>query len=226
MRNRPFALLCAIAAFIVSSAAMLGQDYATMTPSQAQKIGKEMTVQGHVDGASWRVYSTNKATSYQYRVTWLTPSVIKATARLEQFRQRLTNAEVQQMIDEAENAGPTVFLVELDAIEGSGVIPPDWQAFLQQEGLPVGDEGCMKGQSTPELWKVKGLVGTMSRDYKYDRFWIVFPLLRKNGQQLFSAGVKKAELIIRINDKEDKAIFKIPEDILEKSRRLSEAAAH
>jgi hypothetical protein len=207
------------------SSILLCQEYLSWTQSQAKKIGSEMTEKGEVSGDSgWRVMSTNKATSYHFRATWLSPSVIKATARLEQFRQRLTNGETQNLVEEAEKAGATIFLVELDAVEGSGVIPPDWQAFLQPAQLPVGSDGCLKGQNTPELWKVKGLAGTNEKDYKYERFWMVFPLSLKNGQPLFGPGVEKAELIIRIHDKESKATFRIPADVFEKSRKLTQAS--
>jgi hypothetical protein len=219
-------IISSIAGFIMLfTTALLGQDYLNWSDSQAMKAGKEMTETGSVDGAGWRVNSTNKATSYKYRATWLTPSVIKAAARLEQLRQRLPNAEMQQLLEEAENAAQTVFLIELDAIEGSGVIPEDWQAFLQPEGLPAGAEGCMKGESTPELRKVKGLAGTHAKDYKYDRFWIVFPLVKKDGKPLFAIENKKAELIIRINNNESKVDFTIPSDIREKGLRLSQAVA-
>lgn len=207
--------------FIVFPLALFGQDYTGWSAKEAGRIGSAMTASGHVDGTGgWRVNTTNKATSYQFRATWLTPAVIKATARLEQFRQRLSNDETRTLVEEAENAGPTVFLIELDAIEGSGVIPADWQAFLQSAKLPEGSEGSMKGQSTPELWRLKGLAGTKEKDYKYERFWVVFPLTRKDGQPLFSVETE-AELIIRVNSKEGKVSFRIPADVLEKSRRLS-----
>jgi hypothetical protein len=205
-------------------AVLLCQDYLSWSQSQVKNMGSEMTEKGEVDmNNGLRVMSTNKATSYKYRVTWLSPSIIRATARLEQFRQRLSNDETQKLVEEAENAGPTIFIVELDAIEGSGVIPSDWQAFLQPAKLPMGADGCMKGQNTPELWKLKGLAGTNGRDYKYERFWVVFPLSRKDGQPLFSPEVEKAELIIRINDKESKVSFRIPADVKEKIRRLSQS---
>ncbi len=185
-----------------------------------------MTEKGSVSGDSGlRVMSTNKATSYKYRATWLSPSVIRATARLEQIRQRLSNDETLKLIEEAEKAGPAIFLVELDAIEGSGVIPSDWHAFLQPENLPMGSDGCLKGQNTPELWKLKGLAGTNEKDYKYERFWVVFPLSRKNGEPLFGPEIKKAELIIRINDKESKVSFRIPAEVMENSRRLNPSVA-
>jgi len=190
--------------------AQSGDEYLNWSAKEVKRVGTAMTKKDSVSGASFRVMNTNQATAYQYRATWLTPSVIRATARLEQVRQRLTNDETKKIVEEAENAGPAIFLIELDAIEGSGVIPSDWQAFLQPEKLPVGSDGCMKGQNTPELWKVKGLAGVYEKDYKYERFWVVFPLTQKDGMPLFSPGTKNAELIVRINGKEGKTSFPIP----------------
>ncbi len=226
MRYSPWTSLSIAIYFAFSAAALIGQDYAGWSAKEARKIGIAMTEKGKVAGdAGWRVMSTNQATSYNFRATWLTPSVIKATARLEQLRQRLSSEETQKILEEAENAGPTVFLIELDAVEGSGVIPGDWQAFLQPAKLSQGSDGCMKGENAPALWKLKGLAGVHEKDYKYERFWVVFPLARKDGQPLFEQETQKAELIIRINDKESKVSFRIPQDVLEKCRRLIQTAA-
>ncbi len=201
-----------------------GQDFLKWSAKQASDIGKMLVAKGKVKGEGWRVYSTHKSTSFNYRATWLTPAVIQASARLHQLNGRLSDQETLQLVEEAERAGQTVFLIELDAIEGAGVIPSDWQAFLQPAGLASDAGGSAIGQNSPELWKMKGLGGTLERDYKYDRFWMVFPLVNKDGHVLFHEDTEKAELIIRILGKEAKIQFRIPDDVREKAKR--QAAGH
>jgi len=37
----------------------------------------------------------------------------------------------------------------------------------------------------------EGFGGVNEKDYKYERFWVVFPLARKDGQPLFSPTIEK-----------------------------------
>lgn len=74
--------------------------------------------------------NTEQAQSYKLRALWFTPEVIGASARQIQLQDRLTEAQTCALVEEAETPGYTVNLVDLDPDEGSGVIPPDWAAFL------------------------------------------------------------------------------------------------
>jgi hypothetical protein len=221
MRNAIVAFGIFLSLLLMTTSDLSGQDFLKWSGKQSQEIGKKMVKKGSVKGEGWRVYSTNKSTRFDFRATWLTPSVIRATVRLHQLSGRLSNDQVLQMVEEAENSGQTVFLIELDAIEGAGIIPKDWQAFLQQED--AGKKGLQSagGIKKPEFRHLKALSGTLAKDYKYERFWIVFDLVDNNGKKLFQEYAEKAELVIRIFGKERKCKFEIPNDIRERMERIA-----
>jgi hypothetical protein len=70
------------------------------------------------------------------------------------------------------------------------------------------------------LRDVKVLSGVDKRDYDYDVFWMVFPLLTPKGEPLFLSSDKEAELIVRINNIEGKITFPIPESIRKRIKSL------
>jgi hypothetical protein len=140
----------------------------------------------------------------------LTPEVIRATARLEQLKRRLSEEQVRALVAEADVPEFTVVLVELDPNEGSGVIPLDWGAFLQPKGLASGQPGANPGISSPKLREFRALSGVVERNYDYDRFWVVFPLINDDGRPLFSDSVQEAELVVRIHNMEGKVSWRIP----------------
>jgi hypothetical protein len=63
---------------------------------------------------SFRGLKTDRAINYKLRATWLTPDVIRATARAIQLDERLSPADTRRLIAEAEGAADTVFFVEID----------------------------------------------------------------------------------------------------------------
>jgi hypothetical protein len=212
--------LLALATWSLVVSASAADDYLSWNSAQAEAAARRMILKGAVAGDSWRVMDTHHAKRYNYRVTWLTPEAIRGTARFFQLRDRLTNEEAARMVQEAEDAGDTVFLVELVAVEGSGVIPPDWQAFLQPAGLAPGSPGVARGEDAPELRRVKALAGVLPRDYKFDQFWIVFPLVDPDGAPLISDKVSQVEVIIQIHGKEGTARFPVPDCIRERTAAL------
>jgi len=175
--------------------------------------------------------STEHSYNYKLRATWLTPEVIRATARLAQIRSWLSVEETRALVAEAEAAGDTVIMVEIDPREGSGVVPRDWLALLRPKGaqktstLLTGS----KGTSVARLRKLKGLAGVMPRDYDYDVFWVVFSLVSGSGETLFPSSAREVELIVRIRGKEGRVHWPIPESIRERSRaaaaRLQDGSA-
>lgn len=196
-----------------------GDSYLSWPASEAEAIGKAMRASGRAGGVfDLRVKSTNKSFNYKLRATWLTPEVIRATARLEQLRGRLSDNETRALVAEAENVGDTVVLLEIDPNEGSGVIPRDWSAFLQPRALPVGGSRVVRGTDVPRLRDVRALRGVVKRDYAYDQFWMVFPLRLQTGEPVLAGSDSHAEVVVRIFEKEGRVSWAIPTSI---RRRIS-----
>ncbi|HEY9232934.1 MAG TPA: hypothetical protein VIS78_12335 [Blastocatellia bacterium] len=68
---------------------------------------------------------------------------------------------------------------------------------------------------------MKALAGVAKRDYDYDVFWIVFPLLNEKGEAIFSEAMREAELVVRIYDKEGKVSWPIPNSIRKRMAQLA-----
>lgn len=212
---------------IAMSQAAQDNDYLKWSPPQAQTIGRSMRKSGRV-GSRWtfRGLHTERASNYKLRATWLTPEVIRASARLEQIRSRLSDDATKALIAEAEAAGDTVVMVEIDPDEGSGVIPLDWQAFLQPKGLREENIQGVGGINTPRLRAAKALAGVVERDYNYDRFWMVFPLVTENGAPIFSSSIKEAELVVRIYNREAKVSWLVPDSIRNRTMGITPKPQH
>ena len=204
----------ALATLATSQASSQGDDYLRWSPQQAQTIGRSMRKSGRV-GSIWtfRGLHTERATNYKLRATWLTPEVIRAAARLEQIRSRLSDADTKALVAEAEAAGDTVVMVEIDPDEGSGVIPLEWQTFLQPKNIKEGAIQPVSGVNTPRLRAVRALSGVLERDYNYDVFWMVFRLATEAGQPLLSSSVKEVELVVRIYNREGTVSWPVPDSI-------------
>lgn len=195
------------------------EEYASWSAKQAKEMALAMRHKGRVK-AGQRWIHTERAVNYEVRATWFTPDVIRASARLEQMGNRLTDELTKALVTDAEAVGDTVFMIEIDPNEGSGVIPGNWQAFLQPKGLKQESSGAATGINSPKLRELKALSGVEKRDYDYDLFWMVFPLFTAKGEPLFSSSDKEAELVVRINNKEGKITFPIPESIRQRINSL------
>lgn len=189
------------------------QEYLGWTAGQAEAIGKAAYQKGRVGG--WfdtRLLKTERSYNYKLAATWLTPDVIRATARLQQLQRRLTDDQTIALVTQAEEAGETVVLVEIDPREGSGVIPLEWDAFLQPRREHA-EVAPVRGVSRPELRELKALSGVLRRNYDYDRFWMVFPLGTDTGEPLFTEMDAEAELVVRIHNQEGRVRFPIPRSV-------------
>jgi hypothetical protein len=183
--------------------------YLSWSAKQAETVGAQMYKKGRVGGGR-NLLNTERAYSYKLAATWLTPELIRATARWAQLSGRLSDDETRGLVKEAENVSQTVIMVEIDPNEGSGVIPNDWQAFLQPQGRP---DAAVRGTVSPHLREVKGLAGVRARNYDYDRFWVTFPLTGHDGRSLFSSSDQNAELVVRIYAREGHVEWPIPPSI-------------
>lgn len=168
----------------------------------AQAIGKTAHVKGRVGRLfDVRLLKTERAYNYKLAATWMTPNVIRASARLMQVSERFSDQATLALVAQAELPDRTIVMVEIDPREGSGVIPNDWSAFLQpivngKAGSPV------RGGNDSKLREVRALSGVLRRNYDYDRYWISFPLRREDGSPLLTPDTSDVELTVRIYDAE------------------------
>lgn len=199
---------------LIGLASESGEAYLEWTAKQAQQVGRAMRVNGQVGKSlDWRVVNTDRSYNYKLRATWLTPEVLRASARLIQLAEGLTNDQARALVSEGEAVAGTVILVEIDPREGSGVIPSGWTARLQPRGHDAPGPRGVVGTNTPALRNVRVLAGTERRDYAYDMFWIVFPLSTPDGEPLFRDDDGEAELVVRIYDKVGRVRWPIPDSI-------------
>ena len=215
---------CACVVFtVVANLIIVGQTglpaddtaYLSWTTNIIDAITKKFRVNGQVGGSfDFRIRGTERAYNYKLRATWFTPEMIQASVRYWQLRELLSEEQTQALIAEAEAVGDTVVMVELDPREGSGVIPSSWLAIFRAKGSSVE----AKGMVVPALRSVKALAGTVQRDYAYDVFWVVFPLVDEKGQAILPDSASEAELIVAIYNKQGKVTWQIPDSIRKKSR--------
>jgi hypothetical protein len=198
----------------VAALAQSGDEWLTWSAARAEGIGKAAYVRGRVGSFfDTRLLKTERSTNYKLAATWMTPDVMRATARMQQLTERLTDDQALALLAEADGAGDTVVMVEIDPREGSGVVPDDWSAFLQ----PVLSDGNLgqpvRGRNTPKLREVNALRGPLRRNYDYDRFWVVFPLTHDDGSPVFPSGSTGAELVVRIHDREGRVRWSMPQNM-------------
>ncbi|HEX8632971.1 MAG TPA: hypothetical protein VF703_02330 [Pyrinomonadaceae bacterium] len=195
--------------------------YLSWTAGQATDIGKQGRTNGRVGGAfDLRVIHTEHSYNYKLRATLMTPEVIRAAARLEQLRANLTDEQTRSLVAEAEAAAPLVVMVELDAREGSGVIPLDWRASLQPKGAPP-DGISIGGASQPALRQLKALHGVARRDYAYDVFWVAFPVADGQGRPLLTPSVQALELVVGIYNKAGRVSWPVSETLRQRIDTLT-----
>jgi len=197
-------------------------EYLTWTAEQAVNIGKAGRVNGRVGGAfDLRVIHTEHSYNYKLRATLMTPEVIRATARLEQLRLHLTNEQTRLLVKEAEQVNGLVALVEIDAREGSGVIPLDWRSSLQPGGSKSDSPDSISGTSTPSLRNVKALSGVARRDYAYDIFWVIFPVTNPEGKPIWEHAPDRIDLVVGIYNKEGRVTWPVSNSLRQRLNSLS-----
>lgn len=190
------------------------EDYLSWTAKQANDIGKRWRVNGRAGGAfDLRVVHTEHAYNYKLRATLMAPEVVRATARLEQLRLRLSDGQTRELIAEAERTEGLVVLVEIDPQEGSGVVPLDWRSSLRPKGAREDSSLTIPGINTPALRHVKALAGVARRDYAYDVFWVVFPLKDQQGKPIWETPPDAIELLVGIYNKEGRVSWPVSEPL-------------
>jgi hypothetical protein len=210
-----FVLLCCTATSIPQQPTTNARDdYLSWTAQQANDIGKQWRVNGRAGGAlDLRVIHTEHAYNYKLRATLMAPEVIRATARLEQLRMRLTDTQARELVAEAEKTEGLVVLVEIDPQEGSGVIPLEWRSVLRPKGTKDDSSLTIPGINTPALRRVKAFAGVARRDYAYDNFWLVFPLKDQQGKSIWETPPDAIELLVGIYNKEGRVSWPVSEQL-------------
>lgn len=206
--------------------AVNSESYLSWSSSQAESTVNNSRISRKAGNSLFdlRGIHQNKAINYKVRATLMSPEVIRATARYEQLRNRLTDDETRKLVSEADSAGDLVVMIEIDPNEGSGVIPVDWRVFLQPKNLRSGDDGAVPGTKSPEFRKFKAFSGVARRDYDYDVFWVTFPLVDENKKLTISSDVPEIELVVGIYGKEAKLSWRMPESVRAKMLSLSKVS--
>ena len=232
MKSPRRVLLCVLSVCLLSLGARAqepannsrtSEAYLSWSAGQAMEEGKSWRANGRVGGVfDMRVIHTEHAYNYKLRATLMTPEAIRAAARLEQLRLHLTDEQTRALVAEADVPGQIVAMVELDAREGSGVIPLDWRATLRPKGVKAGAPQEIVGVNTPKLRHVKGLAGVARRDYAYDIFWLVFPLTNEKGESYLPPSVDAVELVVGIYNKEGRVSWRFPDSLRQRLQTLSQ----
>jgi hypothetical protein len=196
------------------------EEYLSWTAEQANNFGKSWRANGRVGGVlDLRVLHTEHSYNYKLRATLMSPEVIRASARLEQLRLRLTDAQTRELVVEAERTPGLVALVEIDAREGSGVIPLDWRSSLRPKGDKEDSPSIIGGTNMPSLRGVKALAGVSRRDYSYDIFWVVFPMTNEDGL-IWKDLPNTIELVVGIYNKEGHVTWPMTEPLRQRLNSL------
>jgi len=207
---------------ITQQARATDEEYLTWSAEQAVNIGKGWRVSGRVGGAiDLRVIHTEHSYNYKLRATLMSPEVIRATARLEQLRLHLTDEQTRSLVKDAEQGNGLVALVEIDAREGSGVIPLDWRSSLQPGGSKSDSPTSISGTSTPSLRNVRALSGVARRDYAYDIFWVVFPITNPDGKPIWEHAPDSIDLVVGIYNKEGRVTWPMSDSLRQRLNSLS-----
>jgi hypothetical protein len=99
------------------------ESYLSWNADRAEKEAKAMRAEGRVAGQGGiRIRSIDPSSSYKIRATWLTPDVIRGTARLLQISERIASSDATALVSEAEAAGHTVIPVEIDRVPVLGLL--------------------------------------------------------------------------------------------------------
>jgi len=185
--------------------------FLTWDRKTAFSIGEAWLAKGRAGGFfDGRILETNKSYNYKLRATLMSPEAIRAAARMEQIRNRLTDDETKNLVAEAEQED-LVILVEIDPREGSGVIPNNWRAFIQAKNSA--DNESIRGVDKNSLRNYKALQSVIKRDYDYDLFWVSFSFTSKNGVPLWKSVPNELELIVGINEKEGRVRWKVTNEL-------------
>ncbi len=198
------------------SASILAQNnskeaYLSWSAQQSKNIREAWRIKGRVGGFfDTRILSTDKSFNYKLRATLMSPEAIRATARIEQINNQLSDKETIALVAAAEKFKSLIVVVEIDPREGSGVIPNNWRSSLKPKDA---ENSVLRGINRNDLREVAALKGSFNRDYDYDIFTVEFPLKNEDGDFIWKTVPTEIELTIGIYSKEGRVSWKVSEEL-------------
>ena len=187
--------------------------YLSWSAQQATKIRESWRVKGRVGGFfDTRIISTDKSFNYKLRATLMSPEAIRATARIEQINNGLSDKETNALVAAAEKFKGLIVIVEIDPREGSGVIPSSWRSSLKPKDAE-NSNSALRGINRNDLREVAALKGSVNRDYDYDIFTVEFPLKDEDGNFIWKTVPTEIELTVGIYSKEGSVNWKVSEEL-------------
>lgn len=204
-----------VVAFLLS-AGILAQNnpkeaYLSWSAEQSKNIRESWRIKGRVGGFfDTRILSTDKSFNYKLRATLMSPEAIRATARIEQINNQLSDKETIALVAAAEKFKSLIVIVEIDPREGSGVIPNNWRSSLKPKDA---ENSALRGINRNDLREVAALKGSVNRDYDYDIFTVEFPLKDEDGDFIWKTVPTEIELTIGIYNKEGRVSWKVSEEL-------------
>lgn len=188
----------------------LDKNYLSWSEKQTAQFGEVWREKGRIGGFfDTRILSTDKAFNYKLRATLMSPEAIRAVARREQLRNRLTDEETRKLVAEAEKLESLIVLVEIDPREGSGVIPNDLRLLLQPKGVDAESNRTIRGVKNISLCDITAFKGISARDYDYDMLWVEFSMKDEKGNSFWNNVPTEIELVVGIYNKDGRVNWKV-----------------
>jgi hypothetical protein len=188
------------------------ESYLSWNRQEASKIREIWRVKGRVGGFfDTRILSTDKSFNYKLRATLMSPEAIRATARIAQISNQLTDKETNALVAGSEKVESLILIIEIDPREGSGVIPNNWRAFLKPKNIEPNSGSAIRGIIKNDLREIATLQASVKRDYDYDIFTVEFPLKDENGNPFWKTVPSEIELTVGIYGNEGRVNWKVTE---------------
>jgi len=155
----------------------------------------------------------------------MSPEAIRATARIEQINNQLSDKETNALVIAAEKIESLIVLIEIDPREGSGVVPNNWRASLKPKDAEQNSNSAVRGIDRNDLREVAALKGSVNRDYDYDIFTVEFPLKDEDGDSFWKTVPAEIELTVGIYSKEGRVSWKVSEALKTRIENLKRKQA-
>jgi hypothetical protein len=152
-----------------------------------------------------RVKDTHRSSRYKVRAILWTPRALRAAARLVQLRERLSNAETLALLAAVESRPLHVASIEIDPIEGSGVLPHDETRFFLQR--PGDESASVRAVEATDITGLPLFHKFEKRDWAYELLVTAFPRALESGEPLAAAGAAALELVVEIGGKGEHLSF-------------------